>query len=221
MKSDVSETLHFMIYWKYREYFAIKFSPLFLSTRLLPPTHSRIHPSAGTTSIHFLFSYISYLATDSKVYRRRRQAVYLCVTPTILRRTYEDDWRNKKKFSSIKLTYSINIDDLQPCQCSAWSDVPHKNARGKLVWILFEVHMPGWSQMSIVFDISGYSERRRKCEEKQNSFYVDLFHLFLSISFSLFPYNNLLQHIYRHPIVSTTSSSRMNMNDDDNKKHFL
>lgn len=79
MKSDVSETLHFMIYWKYREYFAIKFSPLFLSTRLLPPTHSRIHPSPGTTTIHFLFSYISYLATDLKVYRRRRQAIDRCI----------------------------------------------------------------------------------------------------------------------------------------------
>lgn len=148
--------------------------------------------------------------------------MYLCVTPTILRRTYEDDWRNKKKFSSIKLTYSINIDDLQPCQCSAWSDVPHKNARGKLVWKLFEVHMPGWSQMSIVFDISGYSERRRKCGEKQNSFYVDLFHL-SSLSLS-FPITTIATHTSipsTHPIVSTMSSSRMNMNDDDNKKHFL
>lgn len=109
MKSDVSETLHFMIYWKYREYLPSSFSlslppSLTLHVSVLP--HSIHSPYVRTTCAYAAVAVVASQSecTDSKVYRRRRTEE--CergrererdVTPAILRRTTTTDWRNIRK----------------------------------------------------------------------------------------------------------------------------
>lgn len=112
MKSDVSETLHFMIYWKYREYLPSSFSPTHTShTRFFLSLDRTIHPhslfphkyyNSCFSAASCLVMLLLLLLLDVPMYWFKslstRREMYLCVTPAILRRTSTTTEEIRKSF---------------------------------------------------------------------------------------------------------------------------